>query len=47
MGKEKSGVFFADRVGFKVSFLEISQCRHVRDLISKSGSAELVIQRRL
>ena len=30
----KSGAFFADRVGLKVSFLEISQSRHVRDLIT-------------
>ena len=32
--KRKSGVFFGDRVGFKVSLLEISQCQHVRDLIT-------------
>ena len=33
--KRKSGVFFADSLGFKVSFfLEISQCRHVPDLIT-------------
>ena len=28
-GKRKSGVFFADSLGFEVSFLEISQRRHV------------------
>ena len=33
-GKRKSGVFFAVKVGFEVSFLEISQCRHVRDVIT-------------
>ena len=32
--RRKSGVFYADRVGFKVSFLKISQCRHLRDLIT-------------
>ena len=29
-----SGLFFADRVGFKVSFLDISQCRHVHDVMT-------------
>ena len=33
-GRWKSDVFFADMVGFKVSFLEIPQCLHVRDLIT-------------
>ena len=33
-GKRKSGVFFAVRAGFQVSFLEISQRRHVRDVIT-------------
>ena len=35
-GKRKSGVFFADSLGFEVSFLEISQRRHVRDVITTS-----------
>ena len=30
--RRKSGVFFAEKVGFKVSFLEISQCQHIRVL---------------
>ena len=33
-GKRKRGVFLAVSLGFKVSFKEISQCRHVRDLIT-------------
>ena len=33
-GKRKTGVFFAVRVGFQVSFLEISQRRQVRDVIT-------------
>ena len=33
-GKRKSGVFFAVRVGFQVCFLEISQRRHVHDVIN-------------
>ena len=37
--RRKSGVFFTDRVGFKVSFLEISQRRHV--LASTTGCIEL------
>ena len=32
--EKKKWCIFADRVGFKVSFLEISQCRHLRDLIT-------------
>ena len=34
MGKEKVMYFFAVRVGFQVCFLEISQRRHVRDIIT-------------
>ena len=30
--RRKNGVSFAERVGFKVSFLKISQCQHVRVL---------------
>ena len=37
-GKRKSGVFFAVRVGFQVSFLEISQHRHVGYMTSSQHS---------
>ena len=36
-GKRKSGVFFAVRAGFQVGLLEISQRRHVRDVITTSN----------
>ena len=36
-GKRKSGVFFAVSAGFQVSFLEISQRRHVRDVVTTSN----------
>ena len=36
-GKRKSGVFFAVRAGFQVGFLEISQRRHVRDVITTNN----------
>ena len=37
MGKEKVVYFFAVRARFQVSFLEISQRRHVRDIITTSN----------
>ena len=35
--KRKSGVLFAISAGFQVSFLEISQRRRVRDVITMSN----------
>ena len=37
MGKEKVVYFLPLRAGFQVGFLEISQRRHVRDVITSSN----------
>ena len=42
-GKRKSGVFFAVRVGFQVCFLEISQRRQVRDIITTCSNVQVTI----